>query len=105
VGGTFLAAQAAYMEERATVRMTTRWPPERPDPLVWDRALNPALAWSELTFRVRDPGDLRYRELVDGNVDKVIEVWPSLIGITVYALLAWGLYVAASRKFERDGRG
>ena len=106
VGGSLLAAEAAYMEERSAARMmTTLWPPQRPAPLVWDRALNPALAWSELTFRVRDESSSPYREFVDGEVDSLTEIWPSLIGIVVYALLAWGFYVAASRKFEREGRG
>jgi ABC-type transport system involved in multi-copper enzyme maturation permease subunit len=105
VGGTFLAAQAAYMEERAMIRLSPKWPPDRPVPLVWDRVLNPALAWSELVFRVHDEGGLRSREFVDGDVDKVGDVWPSLVGVGVYALLAWAFFVAASRKFEREGRG
>ena len=86
-------------------RLSTKWPPDRPVPLVWDRVLNPALAWSELVFRVHDEGDLRSRDFVDGDVSSVTDVWPSLIGVGAYALLAWGLYVAASRKFEREGRG
>lgn len=106
LGGTFLAAQAAYMEERSALRMmAARWPPDRPDPLVWDRVLNPVLAWSELTFRVPDESISPYRWYRDGEVGRVADVWPSLLGVVAYALLAWAFYAAAARKFEREGRG
>jgi hypothetical protein len=105
VGGTFLAAQAAYMEERAMVRLSTKWPPDKPAPLVWDRALNPALAWSELIFRVRDPHETRYREYTDGEVGRIADVLPALLGVALYGLLAWAFYAAAARRFEREGRG
>ena len=104
VGGTFLAAQAAYMEQQATGRYS-RWSGEGPPPLVWDRALNPALAWSELTFRVGDESSSFDRRHEDGDVDSPTEVWPSLVGIAVYGFLAWAFYATASRKFEREGRG
>jgi ABC-type transport system involved in multi-copper enzyme maturation permease subunit len=110
VGGTLLAAEAAYMEGRASRRwMTMRFPPERPAPLVWDRALNPALAWSELTFRrAESPTDglsRRAYEWTDGVVENVWSVWPSALGVGVYAFLAWAFYAAAERRFEREGRG
>src|SRR5439155_23312153 len=47
VGGTLLAAEAAYMEEQSWRRTATmRFPPPKPEQLVWDRAVNPLLAWS-----------------------------------------------------------
>ena len=53
VGGTLLAAEAAYMEEQSQTRFRTRgFPPPDPEPMVWDRAVNPLLAWSQLVFRV-----------------------------------------------------
>jgi hypothetical protein len=60
VGGTFLAAQAAYMDERANQRFALAADSSPPGPLLWDRALNPALAWSELTFRFHDEYRPRY---------------------------------------------
>lgn len=105
VGGTFLAAQAAYMEEQAVWRVTTRRPNDRPDPLVWDRALNPALAWSELTFRVTEDEVHTWRDFDDGLVRSPAEVWPSLVGIAVYGLLAIAFFASASRRFEREGQG
>jgi ABC-type Na+ efflux pump permease subunit len=110
VGGTFLAAEAAYMEDRASKRwMTSRFPPDRPAPLVWDRALNPVLAWSELTFRIsaepRDGFSYRTEDWTDGVVERVWDVWPSALGVGVYGLLAWVFFAAAARRFEREGRG
>jgi hypothetical protein len=109
VGGTFLAAEAAYMEERAARRVNFQWPPDRPAPLVWDRALNPVLAWSELTFRIgadpRDGFSDRSNEWGDGVVTRARDVWPSALGVGLYGLLAWGFFAAAARRFERDGRG
>jgi ABC-type transport system involved in multi-copper enzyme maturation permease subunit len=101
VGGTFLAAEAAYMDQPSA----GRYPPVEP-PLVWDRAVNPALAWSQLTFRYREDAGPRYRQgSWDGEVESVVDVWPSFLGIVIYALLAWALYAAAARRFEREGQG
>jgi ABC-type transport system involved in multi-copper enzyme maturation permease subunit len=107
VGGTFLAAQAAYLEERANRRSLTLFEPSRPDSLLWDRALNPALAWSELTFRFREENQPRYywTEWRDGEVEELWEILPSLLGVGLYALLAWAFYLAAAWRFERVGRG
>jgi ABC-type transport system involved in multi-copper enzyme maturation permease subunit len=109
LGGTFLAAQAAYLEDRATRRRAFTYPPERPAPLVWDRVVNPVLAWSELVFRVGDsPTDgysYRADEWRDGVIVSAWDVWPSAVGVGVYGLLAWALYAAAARRFEREGRG
>jgi ABC-type transport system involved in multi-copper enzyme maturation permease subunit len=107
VGGTFLAAQAAYIEERTRYRVYS-FPPERPAPLVWDRALNPLLAWSQLCFRYRDGNEARYYypgDVEDGRVDALAEVWPSLLGVAVFGLLALALYWAAAWRFETEGRG
>ena len=99
VGGTLLAAQAAYMEERSQSRSMARPFPPRPEPLVWDRALNPALAWSELTFRIRESDQYySWRDFEDGEVQSVLDVWPSLFGIIVYGLLALGFFRAAARR-------
>jgi len=109
VGGTFLAAEAAYLEDRTARRNRFTYPPQRPAPLVWDRALNPALAWSELTFRVRGSADeespYRSDEWRDGVVADVRDVWPSALGVSLYLLLAWAFFAAAARRFEREGRG
>lgn len=72
---------------------------------VWDPALNPVLAWSELTFRVGTEDDPygRWRLRV-GYVTSPLEVWPSLLGVGVYRGVAVGFYVAAGRRFEREGR-
>ncbi|MBO0697059.1 MAG: ABC transporter permease subunit, partial [Zavarzinella sp.] len=51
VGGTLLAAEAAYMDEQSQTRLSRTFPPPEPEPLVWDRAINPLLAWSQLVFR------------------------------------------------------
>jgi ABC-type transport system involved in multi-copper enzyme maturation permease subunit len=113
VGGTFLAAEAAYMDERTAARRAwlSRSPlsvPEVPI-LVWDRALNPLLAWSALTFRIaetdQDGYSWRDEERPDGVVHDFDDVWPSLLGVGLYSLLAWVLYRLASRRFEREGRG
>jgi hypothetical protein len=109
VGGTFLAAQAAYMEDRAVRRTAFKYHPVRHAPAIWDRVLNPALAWSQLTFRVADgpSGGFSYRtdRWADGVVDNVWDVWPSALGVTLYGLLAWAFYRSAARRFEREGRG
>ncbi|HKB02525.1 MAG TPA: ABC transporter permease subunit [Gemmataceae bacterium] len=110
VGGTLLAAEAAYMEEQSSMRSWTRPVPlERPQALVWDRAVNPLLAWSQLVFRVSDEryaGYDSYRDAWrDGVVVRLSEILPSLLGIAVYAALAWVLYRLAARRFEREGQG
>jgi ABC-type transport system involved in multi-copper enzyme maturation permease subunit len=109
VGGTFLAAEAAYLTDRIGRRTAFSYPPERPRPLVWDRVLNPVLSWSELTFRISDdPHDgFSYRtdEWADGVVVHAWDVWPSALGIGVYTVLAWVFFAAAARRFEREGRG
>jgi ABC-type transport system involved in multi-copper enzyme maturation permease subunit len=105
VGGTFLAAQAAYVEQyRAS---PPRFRTEQLPALIWDRALNPLLAWSQLTFRVRDTAGPRYYwdEWRDGEIDGVWETFPSMLGIGLYAFLAWAFFAAAARRFEREGRG
>lgn len=114
VGGTFLAAQTAYLEERAAARSKAAafvWPPadEGPDrPRYWDRALNPALAWSQLAFRVREDEEYReypyWRQDRDGLIVSRSEVYPSLVGILFYAGLGWAFYGLAARRFEREGR-
>jgi ABC-type transport system involved in multi-copper enzyme maturation permease subunit len=105
VGGTFMAAQAAYVEQYRT--RSSRIRSEPLPAVIWDRALNPLLAWSQLTFRVREANSTRYywEEWRDGEIDGVWETFPSLLGVGLYAFLAWGFYVAASRRFEREGRG
>lgn len=106
VGGTFLAAQAAYMEQQAQWRVTSRSVFDKPAALVWDRTLNPLLAWSQLTFRVRETDEYySWRDFQDGEVRRPADVWPSLIGIAVYGLLAVAFFASASRRFERQGRG
>jgi ABC-type transport system involved in multi-copper enzyme maturation permease subunit len=108
VGGTFLAAQAAYIEERARQRMSAAWPPKPDEPLIWDRTLNPPLAWSQLTFRF--PGEHEQigsfrNELIDGWADRLEDPLPSLYGVALYAFLAWAFYRLAARRFEREGQG
>jgi ABC-type transport system involved in multi-copper enzyme maturation permease subunit len=109
VGGTLLAAEAAYLEGRTARRNRFTYPPDRPTPVLWDRALNPLLAWSELTFRIADdPHDgFSYRtgEWADGVVERARDVWPSAVGVGLYGLVAWAFFAAAARRFERDGRG
>ncbi|HVK11852.1 MAG TPA: ABC transporter permease subunit, partial [Gemmataceae bacterium] len=110
VGGTFLAAQAAYVEDQAANRMMTRrFPPDPEEPLIWDRLLNPALAWSQLTFRLRGAGELHWDYMYDegvpdGRLRGPQEAWPSLLGVSFYAVLSWALFEAAARRFEREGR-
>ncbi|HEX3147891.1 MAG TPA: ABC transporter permease subunit [Gemmataceae bacterium] len=107
VGGTFLGAEVAYEMERSARRMFTA-KLEKPEPPVWDRALNPALAWSELAFRLSENDhsgyDYRTGEWRDGTVVSILDVWPSLLGIGLYAFLAWAFFMAAGRRFEREGR-
>jgi ABC-type transport system involved in multi-copper enzyme maturation permease subunit len=109
VGGTLLAAQAAYLEDRTARRKLFTYPPERPSPLVWDRALNPVLAWSELTFRIGDnPQDgFSYQtdDWHDGVVTRTRDVWPSALGVGLYGLLACAFFVAAAGGLKREGRG
>jgi ABC-type transport system involved in multi-copper enzyme maturation permease subunit len=108
VGGTFLAAQAAYMEEQSRTRFGTAFPPPEPTVMLWDRAVNPLLAWSQLTFRVREGSrsEFNFRdEWADGEVYEFREVVPSLIGVAVYGFLAWAFYRLAARRFEREGQG
>jgi hypothetical protein len=109
VGGTLLAAEAAYMEEQSPSRFAVTFPPPEPATLVWDRAVNPLLAWSQLVFRLRDTessGYDSYRDRWrDGAVGDLSQVLPSLLGIAVYAGLAWALYRLAARRFEREGQG
>jgi ABC-type transport system involved in multi-copper enzyme maturation permease subunit len=105
VGGTLLAAETQYVEEQSS-----RWSAPRgykaPD-LVWDRALNPGLAWSQLSFRFHDPNAYRSwdeRQGADGEITRLEELLPSVGGILLFALLAWGFYALAVREFEREGR-
>jgi ABC-type transport system involved in multi-copper enzyme maturation permease subunit len=109
VGGTLLAAEAAYMEEQSQARLTGRFfPPEDAGPMVWDRAINPLLAWSQLVFRVEESRytGYSYRDAWrDGVVLRLSEILPSVLGIAVYTVLAWVLYRLAARQFERRGQG
>jgi hypothetical protein len=99
-----LAAQAAYMEDRAT---GPPWLASEPKPLIWDRIINPLLAWSQLTFRVDDGSALYYQSFRfrgrDGAVADPGDVVPSLLGVAWYGLLAWLFYRLAARRFEREG--
>jgi hypothetical protein len=107
VGGTFLAAQAAYLQERDSY-YSTRFP-EPSQEFVWDRILNPALAWSQLTFRFVPHGleDIYNQPRIrsDGEILELFEIMPSLGGLAVMAMLARMLYLVAGRRFERDGLG
>ena len=109
VGGTLLAAEAGYMEEQSQARLArTFFPPDDARPMVWDRAVNPLLAWSQLTFRVEESRHTGYSyrdQWRDGVVVNLSEILPSLLGIAVYGALAWVLYRLAARRFEREGQG
>jgi ABC-type transport system involved in multi-copper enzyme maturation permease subunit len=108
VGGTFLAAQAAYLEERSARRFTTAaWPPKEAAPLIWDRALNPVMAWSQLTFRFPQENELPdyYREARDGRIESAEILLPSVLGVVLYGFLAWLFFRLAAWKFEREGQG
>jgi hypothetical protein len=108
VGSTFLAAEAAYVEERVANRSLTRRGMSAPNQLVWDRVVNPPLAWSALSFRLANLPDEGYSwqrdEWQDGVVHNADDVWPALAGVGVYGLLAWVFYRLASARFEREGR-
>jgi ABC-type transport system involved in multi-copper enzyme maturation permease subunit len=109
VGGTLLAAETAYAEREPSYFSRGRLRAQSRDaaPLVWDRALNPGLAWSQLTFRVRDPDAVwswQERTGADGLVSGFNAILPSLGSIALFALLAWGFYSLAVREFEREGR-
>jgi ABC-type transport system involved in multi-copper enzyme maturation permease subunit len=108
VGGTFLAAQAAYLEERAAARRTFAGRPVESEVFVWDRLLNPPLAWSQLTFRFQESGEYSDRPYwegePDGRIKNPVEVWPSILGVLLYALLSWAFFEAAARRFEREAR-
>jgi ABC-type transport system involved in multi-copper enzyme maturation permease subunit len=109
IGGTLLAAKAAYLDERANQRPTSRGSPTPIEPIVWDRALNPALAWSQLTFRFpyEHEGLSRYERLQagDGRIESLEEVYPSVLAVGLYCFLAWAFYWLAWRRFEREGQG
>jgi ABC-type transport system involved in multi-copper enzyme maturation permease subunit len=106
VGGTFLAAQAVYVQQQDRYS-TFRYPPKPREPLVWDRIVNPALAWSQLTFRFSPEGLERTyyspKDDADGVISDLSEVIPSLAGIMVMGLFAWLLYLWAGKRFEREG--
>jgi ABC-type transport system involved in multi-copper enzyme maturation permease subunit len=108
VGGTFLAAEAAYLEERTARRNRFTYPSDRPTPLVWDRALNPVLAWSELTFRIsgdsHDGFSYQTDEWADGVVGRVWDVWPSAVGVGLYGLLAWVFFAVRPGRAGLTGR-
>jgi ABC-type transport system involved in multi-copper enzyme maturation permease subunit len=108
VGGTFVAAQAAYKEDREARRRTFAGLPMETEELIWDRVLNPALAWSQLSFRFRESNEYSERPYWEGEPDGPIEslkkVWPSMCGVFLYALLSWAFFEAAARRFEREGR-
>ncbi len=108
VGGTFLAAQAAHMEDREARRRTFRGLPMETEELVWDRVLNPPMAWSQLTFRFADSNEYSDRPYwegePDGPIERLNELWPAMFGVFLYALLSWAFFEAAARRFERDGR-
>jgi len=109
VGGTFLAAQAAYMEQRAARRALLRWDPKVEEAFVWDRALNPVLAWSQLTFRFLEEHEGwdysdRY-QLRDGKIETLEAIYPALIGVGLHGFLAWLFFRLAAWRFEREGQG
>ena len=84
VGGTLLAAEAAYMEEQSPSRFAVTFPPPEPATLVWDRAVNPLLAWSQLVFRLRNTESSGYDSYRDRWRDGAVgmsQVLPSLLGI------------------------
>ena len=97
-------AQTAYVEDQGSFRSSTP-----PQPRYWDRVLNPPLAWSMLTFRLGEPSepsyDWRQDRWKDGKIAGLWEILPSLLGICLYAFLAWAFYAAAAWRFEREGRG
>ncbi|MBO0697060.1 MAG: hypothetical protein J2P46_01580, partial [Zavarzinella sp.] len=59
--------------------------------------------------RMRDSDSSWYSsyrdEWRDGAVRNLSEILPSLLGIAVYAFLAWAFYRLAARRFEREGQG
>jgi len=107
IGGTLLAVQAARLDEQSQQRPLgpRRGPVE---PLVWDRVLNPALAWSQLTFRF--PGEhewmSRYERMQagDGRIESLKEIYPAVLGVGLYGFLAWAFYWSAAQRFEREGQ-
>jgi hypothetical protein len=52
-----------------------------------------------------DAGPHSRDEAQDAEVGSVADAWPSFVGTGTYLLLAWALYVAAGRRFEREWRG
>ncbi|HJZ90897.1 MAG TPA: ABC transporter permease subunit [Gemmataceae bacterium] len=107
VGGTLLAAETAYAERDPSYYSRGRRAQTRDAPLVWDRALNPGLAWWQLSFRFHDPNAIwswNERTANVGQIDRLDEVLPSAGGILLFALLARGFYALAVREFEREGR-
>jgi hypothetical protein len=107
VGGTFLAAQAAYLEERSSRRFSaSAWPPKDAPPLIWDRALNPVLAWSQLTFRFSQENELPdYYGEAHGRIERPELIFPSVLGVLLYGFLAWLFFQLAAWRFEREGQG
>ena len=93
VGGTFLAAEAAYLDQRPPApvhRPGTRRPSRRRSSGT-GRSIRcwPGPNWCFATARTHGP---RYgHESWDGEAESVFDVWPSFVGIGTYLLLAWAL--------------
>lgn len=106
LGATWLTAETGYMEQRATMRVRTRWVDEaKLEPLVWDRVLCPPLAWSQLSFRLSEYDSFRsWDDSSDGIAKDLEQVIPSVAGSLLFLLLAWIFFAAAAHRFERDGR-
>ena len=106
VGGTFLAAQAAYIDERARQRHVGRVAAQARRPSDLGPGLNPALAWSQLTFRfpASTSRSANFRdELIGRWAHRLEDILPSLYGVALYGFLAWAFYRLAAWRFEREG--
>lgn len=97
--GTFLLAEANLQ-----LVQEGDHPPRRDYP-AWTRVLNPLLAWGRLAF----PYDYRAGRYVWGRGDEAWpltfgDIAPALLCPLMYAVIGAVLWLAAVRRFEKEGR-
>ena len=97
--GSFLFAEANVDVTTLPNRTT------REDYPGWSRVVNPLLAWGRLTFRY-DFKEGEYVSLQKGEYWALglSDIYPALLCSLLYALLGGFFWLAAVRRFEKEGR-
>jgi hypothetical protein len=109
LGGTFLLIESQTARDDPIRRTFGMYPDRdtRPYP-VWDRVINPIYTWNQFGFATIEDRDEYYnylnRERRWGHLSHAFDLFPALLGLALYATLAWALWWLALERFEREGQ-